>query len=236
MRAAIEKRTSKRSFTTQKLTADQISKIENMVTQINEKSGLTFEFIEDGSAGFTNFKKSYGFFKNVRSMILTKGNINLPHLKEKIGYYGEEIMLDLVDMGYGTCWVGGTLDRDAFMINEDEDLACVILVGYAESRSLKNKLTASRTRIIRKPISERIISDCELPEWLENGMQAVVLAPTARNSQKVHFDYKDEVLTASVADDYIRDLVDLGIAKKHFEIEAGGHFEWGNGAKYFRVD
>ena len=43
-------------------------------------------------------------------------------------------------------------------------------------------------------------------------MEAVALAPSAMNKQKPFFHYHDGVLTATIANDYELDLVDLGIA------------------------
>ena len=84
-------------------------------------------------------------------------------------------------------------------------------------------------------MSERLTSDSQVPEWVEKGMKCVLLAPSALNKQKPHFEYKSGVLTAGVINDYIADLTDLGIAKFHFEIgAAGGKFEFGNGARYNR--
>ncbi len=72
-----------------------------------------------------------------------------------------------------------------------------------------------------------------MPQWVQEGMNAVLLAPSAKNTQKVMFKYENNILSAQIADDYSMDLIDLGIAKKHFEIEAGGKFELGNGGIFY---
>ena len=38
-----------------------------------------------------------------------------------------------------------------------------------------------------------------------------------------------------MSNEYAMDLVDLGIAKKHFELGAGGHFLFGSGAAYVKA-
>ncbi len=43
------------------------------------------------------------------------------------------------------------------------------------------------------------------------------------------FKYENNILSAQIVNDYSMDLIDLGIAKKHFEIETRGKFEFGNG-------
>lgn len=35
----------------------------------------------------------------------------LAFLKEKVGYYGEQLILKVTELGLGSCWVGGTFDR-----------------------------------------------------------------------------------------------------------------------------
>ena len=63
-------------------------------------------------------------------------------------------------------------------------------------------------------------------------MRAVQKAPSTRNTQKVKFLYESGVLRASVPETGKFDLVDLGIAKLHFALAAGGRFEPGNGGVY----
>jgi hypothetical protein len=77
-------------------------------------------------------------------------------------------------------------------------------------------------------------SDAPVPDWFLSGMQAVQKAPSAINRQPVMFSYKDGVVTASVEDiDGEGFAFDLGIAKLHFEIGAGGGaWEFGNGAEF----
>lgn len=230
MRKAIEERMSKRSFEKEPLSKEIQEKIRTMIAERNQKSGLTMEFVEDGSVAFRSFKVTYGMFKNVRSMILMKAKKQDEHGKEKIGYYGEDIILDLTDMGLGTCWVAGTYDKTVFNIEDDEELYAVIVVGKALQPSLKQKIMRSGFSGKKKSVEELLEAISPAPEWVLKGMEAVRLAPSAVNKQKYRFHYDGENLTADVPDDYPTDLIDLGIAKRHFEVEAGGLFDLGNGA------
>ena len=234
MREAVEKRVSRRNFTGEPLSANQIKTIKKMVTAANEKSGLSIEFIEDGSIAFSNVRTTYGMFSNVQAMLLMKGKEDMADFREKIGYYGESLLLDIVDMGLGTCWVGGTFDRDAFAHAEGEAIPDVILIGNIGKPGLKDRLMIHVTHRNRKPMEARITYDEPLPDWIKSGMEAVIAAPSAINKQKPHFAYSEGILTAAVPNNYIADLTDLGIAKFHFEIGAnnGGHFEFGNGKQY----
>ncbi|ABX41735.1 nitroreductase family protein [Lachnoclostridium phytofermentans] len=229
MRSAIEDRVSRRKFEKEPITEQEKEKIVSLINQLNEVSGLTMAFLEDGSSAFQKLRKSYGLFTNVRSLILMKGKKEDKNLKEKIGYYGEDLILDITDLGLGTCWVGGTFDRDELTIDSGEELICVIVVGKVAAPSLREKMMRSAMHRKVKSIEERIISDQPLPQWVQNGMKAVLFAPSAKNTQKVMFKYQSNILSAQIADDYSMDLIDLGIAKKHFEQESEGKFEFGNG-------
>ena len=70
--AAIELRTSRRSYLAEKLNSQTMQALSRYVDQLNAKSGLAFELLEDGSAAFGGFK-SYGMFSGVRSLLLFKG-------------------------------------------------------------------------------------------------------------------------------------------------------------------
>lgn len=229
MRSAIENRVSRRKFEKEPITGLEKENIISLINQLNEASGLAMAFMEDGSDAFGKLRKSYGIFTNVRSLILMKGKKDDKDLKEKIGYYGEDLVLEITDLGLGTCWVGGTFDKDELPIDSSEELGCVVVVGNVQTPSLTEKMVRAATHRKVKSVEERIISTEPLPQWLQNGMKAVLLAPSAKNTQKVMFKYENNILSAQIADDYSMDLIDLGIAKKHFEIGAKGKFEFGNG-------
>ncbi len=235
MRRAIENRISRRKFEKQPIADQEKGKIISLINELNEASGLAMAFLEDGSNAFQKLSKSYGLFTNVRSIILMKGKKQLENLKERVGYYGEDLVLAITDLGLGTCWVGGTFDKNEFIFDDSEELVCVVLVGVVAGTSLKEKMVRSAMHRKTKTIEQRIISDQPLPQWVQNGMKAVLLAPSAINTQKAMFKYENNIVSAQIADDYVFDLVDLGIAKKHFEIEAGGKFEFGNGG-IFHLD
>lgn len=231
---AIEKRISRRDYLNDDIGNEKISVIENLINDINEKSGLSIVFVKDGSAAFNGIRKSYGMFKNVKSIIVLKGKKDDEHLKEKIGYFGELIVLEATKLTLGTCWVGGTFDREsleAYNIN-DEIVAVVPIGNVNENKSLKEKMIYKLVHRKTKSVEEMCSSDEKLPDWFIKGIQAVQKAPSTRNTQKVMFEYKEGIVKASVPETYVFDLVDLGIAKLHFELIAKGKFELGNGGVF----
>lgn len=229
---AIQKRRSCRAYIKTPIDGKLLEKIKKIVDSVNQESGLNIELLEDGAHAFSSIKATYGLFKNVRSVLVMKADPELEDYREKIGYFGEKLILEIVGLGLGTCWVGGTFDKSAIEVSADEEVTAVVVIGYEDKKSVKGKILGMSHKR-RKSIEDRIESDEELSGSMKNGMEAVVLAPSAMNRQKPKFKYSDGILTAEVKDDVYMDLIDLGIAKLHFEIGAGdGKFEFGNGGRY----
>ena len=232
MNETIQKRKSRRVFSKKQLSEALLQKIEEKIRKIDVKYDVNIELIEDGSKAFASFGKSYGLFKNVRSLILLKGNPGMRHFREKMGYYGEKLLLFAESLGLDTCWVGGTFDRESFSYPEEEHIQAVILLGYAGESGIREKLLSSLLHK-KKPWEACIEGDSPYPKWVKEGMEAVALAPSALNKQKPFFPHLNGILPATVKNDFEMDMVDLGIAKLHFELGVGsGHFVLGNGAEF----
>lgn len=231
---AIDERRSRRLYLSKPIEAAVLSKLLRIIDHYNAESGLTIRFVEDGSSAFSSFKKSYGLFSGVRSLLILAGPKDNPYLKEKVGYYGEMLVLEATMLGLGTCWVGGTFDTKSVLyhLTDNEALVCVIPIGYVEDLSFKEKMVHRMVAGKSKSIEQLLDADSKLPENLMEGLKAVQKAPSAANRQPVRFHYKDGVLTAQTEDDGKFNLVDLGIVKAHFEVAAAGKFELGNPAKY----
>lgn len=230
---AIEQRVSTRSYLETVIEKEKISLLINEIEEGNQKYGLSISFLEDGSSAFNSFGKSYGMFKGVRSLIVMKGPKNDIHLKEKLGYVGEKVILRATSLGLATCWVGGSFEREnpIFNVSEGEEFVCVITVGIAaDKKSLIGSLVNKIKRT--KDIEAFYTADSVVPDWFVTGITAVQKAPSAKNSQKVHFTYNDCIVRAKVPDSYRFDLIDLGIAKLHFELATGGSFSLGNNSEF----
>ena len=68
----------------------------------------------------------------------------------------------------------------------------------------------------RSGLHFQIVTDSS-PEWYKNGIEAVLLAPTAINQQKFKFSLDGEKVIA-VPGSGIHTKIDLGIAEYHFDI------------------
>lgn len=129
LKKATQRRRSIRKYLDKEIEASDIKKIENLIEEINTKSQLHFRIVYDDTKSFARMVK-YGWFENVKQYIAIYGK-NDKDLDRKAGYYGEELVLNLVMMGLGTCWVAGTYDKKKAksLKEEDERLVAIILFG-----------------------------------------------------------------------------------------------------------
>ncbi len=232
---AIQKRQSRRTYLDTPIAPEIIQKLEYLIKEYNEQSGLSFQFILNGKEAFQGLHTTYGLFHGVNSFIAAVGKTKDPHLNEKAGYYGERLVLEATKFGLGTCFVGGTFNRKRCPVtqNSDESLVYVITIGnVAKEKGLKEKTMYHLVHRHTKAIEEFYHSDqSDVPDWFLEGIRAVQKAPSAINRQPVFFHYHSGVVTAEVPN-ISGQAVDLGIAKANFELAAGGKFALGNRAAF----
>ena len=142
--------------------------------------------------------------------------------EEKIGYYGEELVLLAQTIGLNSCWVGLTYKKipGTFTLREGDIVHCVIALGYGMMPGVQHPQKAKENFYESEGLP---------PVWFQNGLEAALLAPTAVNQQKfkfiLHPDNVVEARTSFSMAGYT--AIDLGIVKLHFEIGAGReNFTW----------
>ncbi len=235
---AICERVSRRTYTGDPVDDESAKILNELIAMYNRNSGMTSFLLMDGSEAFNSFLKCYGMFRNVKTLLILKGPRSDVNLKEKIGYYGQRLVIKATQLGLGTCWVGGTFRKDdvLFQIKENEDLFCVITIGKVpEELTFKEKALSKLMHMKSKPIDEFYESDLsidEVPDYFFMGFKALTKAPSTLNKQKVKVFYKDGITTISVPDDSFFDLIDLGIGKANFELASNGVFTIGNPATF----
>lgn len=240
LREAINNRISRRTYIDLPVEQSKLDKLFPLVNRYNKEGNLSMELIVEGGEAFSKLSRTYGFFKNVHTILALKGNRNDPHLCEKLGYYGELVVLEATSLGLGTCWVGGSFDKESqvFRIGEDEKIQYVITLGECPvEKSIREKLIHGLSHRRSTKIEDLIVSSSNmnaLPITFMEAMKAVHKAPSAMNSQPVRFEYTTGEIVAHHKNLSEKDSVDLGIAKAHFTVVAGGKFEWGNGRKWFK--
>lgn len=222
---AILARHSVRAYKEEPLTEDVVKVLENEISQVNQKSKLHIQLILNEPKAFQGALAKYGKFRNVINYLVMAGK-KAEDLDERVGYYGEYLVLLAQTLGLNTCWVGLSYTKvpGTYVLDEGEKIACYIAIGYGETQGTNHKI---KTIEQVSNVSERT------PLWFKKGVEAALLAPTAVNQQKFSFEYvgmKDghHLVHAKKGFSLIGyTQMDMGIAKYHFEIGAGKeNFEW----------
>ena len=222
---AIEARHSVRAYKEQPLAADVVKVLEEKIAVLNLEGKLHIQLIQNEPKAFLGTMAKYGKFRNVGNYIVMAGQ-KADDLDERVGYYGEQLVLLAQTLGLNTCWVGLSYSKvsGTYELGEDEKIACYIAIGYGESQGVSHKIKTV------EQVSN--ISDIT-PLWFKKGIEAALLAPTAVNQQKFSFEYigmrnnRHQVRAKKGFSMIGYTKMDLGIAKYHFEIGAGEvNFEW----------
>jgi nitroreductase len=237
---AIDIRRSRRKYLGTPIAPLIITKLQELIAEYNKEAGIRMEFVENNGRAFNGLSKSFGMLSGVNDYVCLISDKNDQTAVERLGYYGELLLLHAVMMGLGTCWVGGTFSRSEipFSLSDNESIVCTIVLGNTdENDSFKEKLVRNLTHRKTKTAEEMFSADSPVPDWFMRGMYAVQKAPSAINRQPVMFSYNDGKVSASVKDiTNVLSALDFGIVKLHFEIGCGGgKWEWGNGGEFVKM-
>ena len=218
---AVKNRHAVRSYKDVVIESEKTADLQALITECNNESGLNIQLVLNEPKAFDSFMAHYGKFSGVKNYIALVGKKGA-ETEEKIGYYGEKIVLRAQQLGLNTCWVAMTFKKitNAFTVNKDAKLFMVISLGYGEGQGNPHN---------SKPAEKVSSSKCEsTPEWFSRGVESALFAPTAMNQQKFNFTLESDGKTVSAkSGSGFYTKTDLGIAKLHFEIAAGKqNFNW----------
>lgn len=225
LQEAIEARHSVRAYKNEPLAEDASRRLEEEINVVNQKGSLHIQLIQNEPKAFQGTLAKYGKFRNVTSYMVMAGK-RADDLDERIGYYGEHLVLLAQTLGLNTCWVGLSYKKvpGTYVLEEGEVIKAYIAIGYGETQGSGHK--------IKTPEQVSNVSDIT-PLWFRSGVEAALLAPTAVNQQKFSFEYlgmngaRHQVQAKKGFSMIGYAQIDLGIAKYHFEVGAGNeHFEW----------
>ncbi len=209
---AIQARHSVRRYKAKGVEGDIVKQIEEKVAEVNAESGLHFQFLNDGGEAYANLFLKFSGLDSAPASIACVGP-DAPDLDEKVGYYGEKIVLFLQTIGLNTCWVGSfSKKRSEAEVKEGEKNVISIAVGYGENEGKAHK---------SKSEDQLVEASGKRPEWFNEGVKAALLAPTALNQQKFVIRLKDADTAEIVSKGGAFTSVDLGIVKYHFEVGSG---------------
>ena len=222
---AIEARHSVRAYKDLPLSEEIVKLLEDELVKLNNEGQLHIQLICNEPKAFQGTLAKYGKFRNANNYLVMAGK-KAENLDERIGYYGEHLVLLAQTLGLNTCWVGLSYSKvpGTYVLEEGEKIACYIAIGYGETQGVGHKI---------KTVEQVSNASDIIPSWFKKGVEAALLAPTAVNQQKFSFEYvgmnnnRHQVRASKGFSMIGYTQMDLGIAKYHFEVGAGKvNFEW----------
>ncbi len=216
LKEAMTARHSVRRYLDRPIEAEKVEVLQKEIERINRESGLHFALYTEEPGAFAANKPHYGAFSGCRNYFALAGGKNED---EKIGYFGEQLVLLAQTLGLNTCWVALTYEKGKVSLDlrDGEKLYDVIALGYGETQG-----TPHRNKDLKKLAK---LTD-DTPAWFLSGMEAAMLAPTAIDQQRFYFTCEGNRVHAKALPGPCS-KTDLGIVKLHFELGAGTeNFEW----------
>ena len=141
LQEAIEARHSVRAYKDQPLAADVVKVLEEKIAVLNREGKLHIQLIQNEPKAFLGTLAKYGKFRNVTNYFVMAGK-KADDLDERVGYYGEQLVLQAQILGLNTCWVGLSYSKvpGTYVLNEGEKIACYIALGYGETQGVGHKI------------------------------------------------------------------------------------------------
>ena len=223
---AIESRHSVRRYKDDPIPEDILTQLRERIREINQEAGLNIQLVTGEPKAFSGLM-AYGSFSGVKNYLVMAGKKD-GELDEKIGYYGEQLVLLAQTLGLNSCWAGLSYSKipGTYQLAEREKICCYIALGYGTTHGSGHKV---------KSIKDVSNANGLTPEWFNKGVEAALLAPTAVNQQKFFLEYLGNSGNGDLPKVAAKPLfsmigyskIDLGIVKYHFEVGVGGEsFEW----------
>lgn len=252
---AVKKRYSVRNYHEKDVESDKRKAIEAFIDSLDNPFGNKIKFHYLDNKDIKNKEKlgTYGVIKGANQYIGSTIKLE-PMALEALGYEFEALVLYLASLDLGTCWLGGTFDRegfaDAMQVKEGEIFPIITPYGYpattkhekeiemrkmiqADHRKEWNQLFYKND--FNSPLTKEEAGDLAFP------LEMVRLGPSASNKQPWRilikdgvchfFEYKEPEYSKMFPYDIQR--IDIGIAAAHFDLSVSeqginGHFDTTN--------
>jgi len=121
LQEAIEARHSVRAYKELPLTKDVVKVLNEQIAVLNREGNLHIQLILNEPKAFLGTMAKYGKFRNVGNYIVMAGK-KADDLDERVGYYGEHLVLLAQTLGLNTCWVGLSYSKvpGTYVLDEGE--------------------------------------------------------------------------------------------------------------------
>lgn len=207
-----------RQYLDKPLPGDIVKALNERIEANNERHGLCLALAAGNSDGIGGMAKVM-LSRTVQNYFILAGR-DSAELDEKLGYCGADLMLYAQTLGLNTWWVGGMYSGRGALKNlgrRDVRVNGVIAVGYGKDQGVPHR---------SKSPAEVSEYKGEAPLWFTDGVEALLLAPTAMNKQPYMVrGWGDKAAISAGSGRFAG--IDLGIGKYHFEAGAGReNFEW----------
>lgn len=216
----IKSRHSVRKYIDKEIASDVLLALRNEIDICNKEGDLNIQLVLGDKTAFSGLRAGYGSLKGVSNYIVMAGKKGAT-LSERLGYYGERIVLKAQELGLNTCWVGLSFayndNKELYQLEKGETKKLIITIGYGETAGHERK---------SKSFEEVAVVNGDVPEWFKRGVEYALYAPTAMNQQKFKFYLDGNKVRLKYALAFYGN-VDKGIVKYHFELGAGKeNFFW----------
>ncbi|MDZ5471479.1 nitroreductase family protein [Bacillus sp. 31A1R] len=243
----MKKRQSIRTFSSQDIAASHIQLIqdylrvgENLMGPLGEKGKIQLVHVTNNVTDKGIKLGTYGFIKNPKAYLVGIGKNNKYSLID-FAYTFHRLVLYVEELGLGTCWMGGTFNRDSFEkeidMVEGDFIPCITPIGYPnEKQRVFDKAVRYVVKADNKKTWDKMFYDTAFEQALtkeESGsleipIEMVRLGPSASNKQpwrlvlsedrkQCHF-YIEHTPNYSSKLGYDMQLLDMGIAMCQFEM------------------
>lgn len=207
----IKSRHSVRQFIDKPIEDSKKAIINQLIATLNKEHNMRIQVFFDEPTAFLTLMAHYGKFVNANNYIALVGS---KKDGEKLGFYGEEVLLKIYELGLEGCWVALSYGKRRVKIEKEkkEKLHCVICFGYGANKGMGHKI---------KQLEEVVNDFSEIPQYAGIGIESCLLAPTAMNQQKFEISFaNNEPIIKTKGSGFYTDI-DLGIVKYHFELATG---------------
>ncbi len=231
----IKKRISVRTYDVKEIPEEVFEKIKVFIEDIEKSCDYKYRFPIinsklDGKVG------TYGVISGANYYIcgIVKKD---DHSLVELGYLFEKIIIFVTSFDLGTCWLGGTFNRDEFSskasLKDSEKFIVAAPFGYSsEKKSIREKAMRKIAKADNRMPFEELFFDRDLTpltyhdlDIYKEALEMIRIGPSASNKQPWRMIKDDDLYHLYLArtPDYAKELgydiqlLDMGIAKYHFE-------------------
>lgn len=217
IKEAMKERHMVRKYTDKPIPSELVAKLNARIAENNQTHHISLSLVTGNADGLGALAKMMG--KGVKNYIILAGP-DTADLDEKLGYCGADVILYAQTLGLNTWWVGGMFNAKGAQKNMDsaaERVNGVLAIGYGQTQGVPHK---------SKTAAEISSYNGSAPQWFTDGVEALLLAPTALNKQAFTVKGDGKMVSLTCSSGHFAGI-DLGIGKYHFEVGAGKeNFEW----------